>query len=136
MKLAVLGAGAWGTAVAAHACRSQATWLWARDPSQAAAIEAQRRNDRYLPEVVLPEALRVTADFDAALAGADLVLIATPMAALDAVLRRLPPAAAPVLWLCKGFQEGTGWLGHEVARDASPHARVGVLSGPSFAIEV
>ena len=139
MKITVLGAGAWGTALAVHAAATQPTLLWARDPSQATQLLASRRNDRYLPEVALPPALGITADFDAAVghAAGGVVVIATPMAGLEPLLRRLPVRlGAAVLWLCKGFQEETGRLGHEIARAASPAARVGVLSGPSFAIEV
>jgi glycerol-3-phosphate dehydrogenase (NAD(P)+) len=139
MNLAVLGAGAWGTALAVHACARHPTRLWARDATQAAQMRSLRRNARYLPSVALPPALQVSADFEASLrhAKGGLVVIATPMAGLEAMLRRLPPGFdADVLWLCKGFQEGTGWLGHEIAREACPGARVGVLTGPSFAIEV
>ncbi|MGZ5216752.1 MAG: NAD(P)H-dependent glycerol-3-phosphate dehydrogenase [Caldimonas sp.] len=139
MNLTVLGAGAWGTALAVHASAAHATRLWARDAGQAAQMRSLRRNARYLPEIALPPALQVTSDFGAALrhARGDLIVIATPMAGLDEMLRRLPnDAETGVVWLCKGFQEGTGWLGHEVARAAIPAARVGVLSGPSFAIEV
>ncbi|MEP7057253.1 MAG: NAD(P)H-dependent glycerol-3-phosphate dehydrogenase [Caldimonas sp.] len=138
MNLTVLGAGAWGTALAAHASAAHPTLLWARDPAQAAQMRAARCNVRYLPEVELPPALRIGTDFDAAIEHAHdgLVLIATPMAALGEVLQRLPADPPGVLWLCKGFQPGTGWLGHEVARAACPAARVGVLSGPSFALEV
>jgi glycerol-3-phosphate dehydrogenase (NAD(P)+) len=138
VNLTILGAGAWGTALAVHASAAHATRLWARDASQVAHMRSSRRNARYLSEVVLPPALQVTADFGAALAHAagGLLLVATPMAALAAVLRRLPADAPPVLWLCKGFEDGTGWLGHEVARDAAPRACSGVLSGPSFALEV
>ena len=65
------------------------------------------------------------------------MIVATPMAALEEMLRRAGTEPdVGILWLCKGFQEATGWLGHEVAREAAPSARVGVLSGPSFAIEV
>lgn len=140
MRIAVLGAGAWGTALAAAAAGRHAVTLWARDPAQAAAIAAQRRNARYLGEdVALPAALAVSADFDATLAGAQgpggLVVIATPMAALRPTLQRLP-AGVPALWLCKGFEAGTGLLGHEVARALRPGEACGVLSGPSFAIEV
>jgi glycerol-3-phosphate dehydrogenase (NAD(P)+) len=101
-------------------------------------MQARRCNARYLPEVALPPALQLGDDFDAAVAhgAAGLVLVATPMAALDGVLRRLPADLAGVLWLCKGFETGTGRLGHEIAREACPQTRVGVLSGPSFAIEV
>ena len=138
MNLTVLGAGAWGTALAASASPRHPTRLWARDAAQAAAIRRERRNARYLPDAPLPEALSVTDDFDAAVAhGRDgLIVIATPMAGLEGLLRRLPADAAGVLWLCKGFQEGSGRLGHEIARDVAPALRCGVLSGPSFAIEV
>ena len=138
MNLTVLGAGAWGTALAVHACATHPTRLWTRDPAQAAQMRSLRRNARYLPEVALPTALQITTDFAAAIAHAagGLVLVATPMAALDEMLRRLPAQPPGVLWLCKGFQDGTGWLGHEVAQAACPGARVGALSGPSFALEV
>ncbi len=141
MKLTVLGAGAWGTAVAASAAARHPTLLWARDPAQAAAMRADRRNARYLAEAELPAALDVSADFEAALAHAsaagDLIVVATPMAALESLLRRLPAGLpAGVLWLCKGFQQSSGRLGHELARELGAGPRVGVLSGPSFAVEV
>ncbi len=142
MKITVLGAGAWGTALAASAARpssgrSNSVLLWARDPQQADTIARTRRNTRYLRDVELPAALAVTSDFSAALAHGQggLFVIGTPMAALGDMLQALPDDAA-VIWLCKGFQAGTGWLGHEVARAVKPSARVGVLSGPSFADEV
>ncbi len=138
MNLTVLGAGAWGTALAASACTRQPTLLWARDAAQATAIARERRNARYLPEALLPAELRVSDDFDAALAhGRDgLIVIATPMSGLQGMLERVPADAAGVLWLCKGFQEGSGRLGHEIARDVAASLRCGVLSGPSFALEV
>ncbi len=139
MNLTVLGAGAWGTALAVHASATHSTRLWARDADQAAQMRSLRRNARYLPGIALPPALQITNDFGAAVRHAQggLIVIATPMSGLDEMLRRLSAdASTGVLWLCKGFQEGTGWLGHEVARAAAPGARVGVLSGPSFAIEV
>ncbi len=138
MNLTVLGAGAWGTALAASASPRHPTRLWARDAAQAEAMRRERRNSRYLPDAPLPDALRVTEDFDAAVAhGRDgLIVIATPMAGLEGLLRRLPAESAGVLWLCKGFQEGSGRLGHEIARDVAPALRCGILSGPSFAIEV
>ncbi len=141
MNLTVLGAGAWGTALAIHACRHAPTRLWLRDAAQAAQMRSLRRNARYLPEVALPPALQVSTDFDACVAHArdGLVIVATPMSGLEAMLRALADLKADtpgVLWLCKGFQEGTGWLGHEIARVVAPALRVGVLSGPSFALEV
>jgi glycerol-3-phosphate dehydrogenase (NAD(P)+) len=138
VNLTVLGAGAWGTAMAVHASASHPTWLWARDAAQAAQLHAARRNERYLPGIALPGALSITASFEDAVAHAagGLILIATPMAGLDAVLRRLPAGSPGVLWLCKGLEHGTGRLGHEIAQAARAEARVGVLSGPSFALEV
>jgi len=138
MNLTVLGAGAWGTALAVSVAARHPTLLWARDAAQVAQMRASRRNRRYLPEVALPAALQICADFDAAVAHAraGLVVVATPMAGLGDMLARLGAHAGGVLWLCKGFQSDTGWLGHEVAGAVAPALRVGVLSGPSFAIEV
>ena len=137
MKIAVLGAGAWGTALAMAAALRHDTVLWARDAAQAQALGAERRNRRYLGEVSLPPTLRVTADRAAALAHAQagLTVIATPMAGLREQLATLNDDR-PALWLCKGFEAVTGALGHEVARDVRPRAAAGVLSGPSFALEV
>ena len=138
MNLTVLGAGAWGTALAVHACAAHPTMLWARDAGQAAQMVATRRNARYLSDVELPAGLQLTANFDRAVdqAAGGLILIATPMAALDEMLQRLPSDAPGVLWLCKGFEHASGRLGHEIAQRVVPNARVGVLSGPSFALEV
>jgi glycerol-3-phosphate dehydrogenase (NAD(P)+) len=136
MNISVLGAGAWGTAIAAAAAPRHGVLLWARDAQQAADIQAARRNQRYLGDVELPASLAVTADLPAALAHSaeGLLVIATPMAALRASLRAVPDAR-PVLWLCKGFESG-GALGHEIAAALRPGLPCGVLSGPSFALEV
>lgn len=138
MNLTVLGGGAWGTALAINASTRHNTRLWVRDVEQAQRMRTHRRNERYLSDAVLPAGLNVSTDFDSSVehARGGLVIVATPMAGLSEMLKRLPVDAPGILWLCKGFQEGTGWLGHEVARAVCPDARVGVLSGPSFAIEV
>ena len=138
MNLTVLGAGAWGTALAVSTAARRPTRLWARDAAQATQMRLTRDNARYLPGVALPASLHIDAEFDAALAHArdGLVIIATPMAALDEMLRRIGSRAAGVLWLCKGFEQRSGRLGHELALALDPGLRVGVLSGPSFAIEV
>jgi glycerol-3-phosphate dehydrogenase (NAD(P)+) len=102
-------------------------------------MQAARRNARYLGDVALPAGLQIVDEFDAALAhaGADgLVVVATPMAGLEPTLVRLRDLAPTVLWLCKGFQDGSGRLGHEIAAAVAPDLAVGVLSGPSFALEV
>jgi glycerol-3-phosphate dehydrogenase (NAD(P)+) len=138
--LTVLGAGAWGTALAVSAARrGVSVELWARDATQVAEMQAQRRNVRYLPEAPFPDNLTLTSHFANAVAHAHghggLVIIGTPMAALADILQRLPEQVA-TLWLCKGFEQGSGRLGHEIARAVRPQARSGVLSGPSFAKEV
>ncbi len=141
MKIIVLGAGAWGTAIAisgaAHAA-GHAVTLWARDAQQAAAMQQARQNQRYLPGLTLPPALQVVAgDAPAALAaGADLVVIGTPMAALRPMLQALKDCSAPIAWLCKGFEAGTGLMAHEVCAAVAPQLASGAFSGPSFAQEV
>lgn len=140
MNLTVLGAGAWGTALAISAARQNPhVLLWARDLQQAQDMQAGRINARYLPQAPFPESLRVTHDFDEAVAHAHahqgLIIVGTPMAALGTMLQALPQQAA-VMWLCKGFEKGTGRLGHEIAQALRPDLRAGVLSGPSFANEV
>lgn len=141
MKISILGAGAWGTALAVQAAQSgHEVLLWARDGAACAAMAQSRRNMRYLPEAQLPGALMLGSDLPAAVAHAQadergLIVVATPMAALRAMLAGLPDGAR-VLWLCKGFEAGSGLLGHEIAREVRPRLAAGILSGPSFAQEV
>jgi glycerol-3-phosphate dehydrogenase (NAD(P)+) len=140
----VLGAGAWGTALAIGAARHGAVrvTLWARDAAQATQIAERRENTRYLPGLALPEGLAVAhGDPAGLLADAGLVIVATPMAALREWLLKLNGLGAPVAWLCKGFERAQGasqpgLLGHEIAAAVAPGLRTGVLSGPSFAQEV
>jgi glycerol-3-phosphate dehydrogenase (NAD(P)+) len=137
MRISVLGAGAWGTALAVAASARHEVLLWARDADQARQMGQVRRNARYLPEVELPASLRVAERLDDALRharGGGLAVVATPMAGLRAMLQALH--GEPVLWLCKGFEAGTGLLGHEIAQQIRPGTACGVLSGPSFALEV
>ncbi|WP_302174668.1 NAD(P)H-dependent glycerol-3-phosphate dehydrogenase [uncultured Hydrogenophaga sp.] len=141
MDIAVMGAGAWGTALAISAARHGRcrVVLWARDASQAAVLQAERQNRRYLPGIELPDTLRLASGD---LPGADLYVIASPMAGLRGWLQRLADQPVPVAWLCKGFEQaqpGTashGLLGHEIAAEVAPRLACGVLSGPSFAQEV
>jgi len=135
-KVAVLGAGAWGTAISCVLAARLEVTLWARDAAQAATIGATRRNERYLPGFELPSPVRVTAELADATRDAALLLAATPVAGLRALLGELA-AAVPLVWLCKGFEEGTGELPHQIARAAlGKKGRFGALSGPSFAEEV
>jgi len=148
MNITIIGAGAWGTALAISAGRhpaGHAVQLWARDAVQAQAMQAARENARYLPGIALPERLSVHAGtVPGAIAAEDLVIIATPMAGLRGTLQALRESPAPVAWLCKGFEApqadpasgSFGLLAHEVRAEVAPDLRAGVLSGPSFAQEV
>ena len=148
MNIAVLGAGAWGTALAISASARQPVTLWARDAVQCAAMQAHRVNQRYLPGTDFPASLSVVGGpLDRALpwlAKADVVIVATPMAALRSTLSQLDGLTVPVAWLCKGFESprgadasgAGGLLGHEVCRAVAPQLLAGALSGPSFAQEV
>ena len=137
MNVTILGAGAWGTALAVQAAPRHAVQLWTRSAEQAQALEASRRNARYLPGIALPPGLVVSAGLDSAVAhgAGGLIIVATPMSGLREMLAAVPDDAR-VLWLCKGFEAGSGLLGHEIARQLRPQAHAGVLSGPSFAEEV
>jgi glycerol-3-phosphate dehydrogenase (NAD(P)+) len=141
MIVVVLGAGAWGTAVAVHAARRHEVRLWARSAEHAEAMRGARRNERYLPGTELPVALSVTADLDQALAGVTarngLLVLAAPVAGLAPLLDGLPRSLpAPTVWLCKGLERDSGLLPHEIVRQCRPDAVGAVLSGPSFAQEV
>ena len=145
MKIVVLGAGAWGTALAISAASQPGTpqrvTLWARDARQVTDMQATRDNRRYLPGIAFPPALQLVGGELPSLADADLIIVGTPMAALRAMLERLNGFAAPVAWLCKGFEAqrgggASGLLGHEIRAEVAPGLKAGVLSGPSFAQEV
>lgn len=148
MSLLVIGSGAWGTALAVSAARSQPVCLWSRDEAQVRALQAQRINQRYLPQVRLPDSVQVAGGPLAPwVAQARLVVVASPVAGLRSsltALRDLPSLAdgqTPVAWLCKGFEpaQGEGLHGlmpHEVQAQCAPQMRCGALSGPSFAQEV
>ncbi|WP_063569592.1 NAD(P)H-dependent glycerol-3-phosphate dehydrogenase [Achromobacter ruhlandii] len=149
LRVAVLGAGSWGTALAAAASRRHPTVLWARDPAQAADMAARHENARYLPGIPLPQALTVSSDLDATLrslkqdGAAGLIILGVPVAGLAAtcaeLAHRLPALGlrdTPIVWTCKGFEADTARLPHEIVREALPDAIGGVLSGPSFAREV
>ncbi len=137
MRITVLGAGAWGTAIAASLSARHELVLWGRDAGQCRDIAAARRNQRYLPEIPLPPQLAIVSGFDAAVSAAELLLLATPTAALGEMLTRLAPLRKPVVWLCKGFEPQSAELPHQIAaRLLAPGSAYGALSGPSFALEV
>jgi glycerol-3-phosphate dehydrogenase (NAD(P)+) len=140
-RLAVFGAGSWGTALAALAARNGiSTILWGRDAAQVAHIAQHHENARYLPGVVLPEGLQATTAIDEALRDADLVLVVVPSHAFTDTLRKLAPHRPPhagVAWATKGFEPGTGRFLHEVAGDLlGADVPLAIVTGPSFAREV
>ena len=134
-RIAVLGAGAWGTSIASVLATRLDVTLWAREPAQAKTIAATRRNDRYLPGISLPSSVRVSADLAGAVSGSQLALAATPVAGMRDLLSKLE-SKCPFIWLCKGFEEGSGLLPHQIVEEVLGAARCGALSGPSFADEV
>jgi glycerol-3-phosphate dehydrogenase (NAD(P)+) len=140
MKLAVLGAGAWGSALAIAFARHHQVTLWARNGALVAELAANRVNQRYLPDAPFPEGLKLCADLSRAIADVDLILIVTPIAGLRSTLRAMVASSsdlAPVLWACKGLEAGSSLLPHQVVAEELPAGvAYGVLSGPSFAREV
>jgi glycerol-3-phosphate dehydrogenase (NAD(P)+) len=138
VKIAVLGAGAWGSALAISLAAHHDVALWTRDPGAAEALERQRAS-AYLPQCPFPAALCVAPRLEGAVNGADLVLIATSTAGLRPVAQAVAriDASPDLLWACKGFEAGSDRLPHEIVAETLPQARhVGALSGPSFALEV
>jgi glycerol-3-phosphate dehydrogenase (NAD(P)+) len=144
MEILVLGAGAWGTALAISAGARHRVTLWARDPAQAAAMATQGENLHYLPGHRLPPGVAVVSRQAGTIAQLAqqhaLVIVATPMAALREMLTALRECQQPVAWLCKGFEapvsQPYGLLGHEIRAEVAPALAAGALSGPRFAQEV
>jgi glycerol-3-phosphate dehydrogenase (NAD(P)+) len=144
MKIMVIGAGAWGTALAVSAAARHDVALWARDSAQAKELATTRENRRYLPGVFLPGSIAVRNEpvegLGALAAASELAIIATPMAGLRQMLWSLRELRRPIAWLCKGFEAPVagrdGLLGHEIKAEVAPALKAGILSGPSFAQEV
>ena len=144
MNIAILGAGAWGSALAISLAERPRVVLWGRNPVAMEEAAARRENTRNLPGFGLPDGLEMTADFDVAvthlLSAPDdaLLLIASPVAGLRPLAQQLQSLAIPnIITLCKGFEEKTQALPHQVVREVlGPQTATGVLSGPSFAQEV
>ncbi|MBU6248111.1 MAG: NAD(P)-dependent glycerol-3-phosphate dehydrogenase [Xanthomonadaceae bacterium] len=138
--LAVLGAGSWGTALAALAARNGVpTRLWGRDRQALEVMAQTRRNQRYLPDLELPPELRYESDLAAALRGAQIVLIVVPSHAFASMLDQIAPLLEPgaaIAWASKGFEPGTGRFLHELVAEKLPGRPAAVVTGPSFAKEV
>jgi glycerol-3-phosphate dehydrogenase (NAD(P)+) len=140
-KIAVLGAGSWGTALALQLDRSGSHCiLWDRDTSNLEKIQATRLNQRYLPGIHVPESIVVETDALAAVTAADHVLVATPSYAFASVMKTIAEVLEPgqgVAWACKGFEPGSGRLLHQVALELLPrNTPLAIVTGPSFAKEV
>ena len=139
--VAVLGAGSWGTALAALVARhGHRATLWGRDADIVAAIDRDHENPRYLPGLALPASLRATTDLAVAMRDADLVLVVVPSHAFADTVRALQPhlpAGVGVAWATKGFEPGSGRFLHEVAAELlNDRVPLAVVTGPSFAKEV
>ena len=140
-KIAVLGSGSWGTALASLVARhGHPTVLWGRDRAVIDAIDQQHENPRYLPGLALPQNLRATTDMAQAVAGAAWVLVVVPSHAFGETVRKLAPllpAGVGVAWATKGFEPGSGRFLHEVAAEVlGEGVPLAVVTGPSFAKEV
>lgn len=137
MKIAIYGAGAWGTALALAFSQRHAVTLLARDPRAVQAMVDSRQNERYLPGFPLPDNIALAADLSA-VTQSDLAVVATPLSGFRAAVRGLAARApaVPFIWVCKGLEAGTGLLPHQVVETDHPGPDSGVLTGPSFAEEV
>lgn len=134
--IGVIGAGAWGTALAQMlASDGRNVMLWAYEAEVVAAINGERRNPLYLPSATLAPTIRATGDI-AELAGLETVLVVTPAQVLGKVLAGLPQHPRDLVLCSKGIEAGTGRMMNDVAREAAPGSAIAVLSGPTFAHEV
>jgi glycerol-3-phosphate dehydrogenase (NAD(P)+) len=139
-RLAIIGGGAWGTALATVAARAgRAVTMWARDPAVVAAINQRHENPLFLPGVTLDPAVSATTELEAAIAGAEAALLVVPSQFLRGVLASLAPmlpAAMPLLFCAKGIETDSLQTMSELAAEILPDYPVAVLSGPSIAAEV
>jgi len=147
LRIAVIGAGAWGTALANAAARAQpdvmagaeSVPLWGRNAADMAAMATRRVNERFLPGVTLADGVAPSSD-PAVMAGADAVLLVIPAQQIRAALAGLKPHLSrpglPVIICAKGIERGSGLFMSDVVRQSLPEAVPAVLSGPSFAADV
>lgn len=140
LNIGVLAAGAWGTALAANWAQRHNVRIWAREPEVVASINRDHINHQFLPNIALPSELKATGEL-ADLYSSDVLILATPVAALRATLQALKAfygtrPVPPLVWVCKGFEPKTGLLPHQVVREELGDVAAAALSGPSFAQEV
>jgi glycerol-3-phosphate dehydrogenase (NAD(P)+) len=140
-KIAVLGAGSWGTALALQLDRSGShCMLWDRDTENLEKVRSTRLNERYLPGIDIPESIIIENDMLTAVKAADHILVVTPSHAFASVMKTIREVLTPgqgVAWACKGFEPGSGRLLHQVAVELLPKdTPLAIVTGPSFAKEV
>ena len=139
MRLTVIAAGAWGTALAiTFSARHQVT-LWTRETDVTQEMLAVRENRHFLPGFRLPDALKIGVALDEAIADAELLILAAPLVGFRPTLRRLRELGQPrqLLWVCKGLEAETAKFPHQIVdEELGADVRCGVLTGPSFAEEV
>lgn len=138
MKVTVVGAGAWGTALAIALNVRHTVTLWAREPDVVREIKEKRHNERFLPGIMLPDSLRIVGDIGVAARDSELLVVAAPLVGLRDTLRKIREVAVSprLIWVCKGFEPGSGKLPHQVVEEELGAVPCGVLTGPSFADEV
>lgn len=140
MRIAILGAGAWGSALAINLSKRHQISLWTKDPVHAEEMNMDRINQSFLPGHPLPVSLKITSSLTEALENADIALLVVPIAGLRETVRTIAAGHfnIPLIWGCKGFESGSSKLPHQVVEEEYPGElpNCGVLSGPSFAEEV
>jgi len=139
MKITIIGSGAWGTAIAISLSALHRVSLLGRDIEQVKAMQSSRFNQRYLPDIAIPDNIEISSDIKSACKSAELIIIAVPTSALRATLMQIRQLSyrPDVIWLCKGFEAETSKLPHQIAAEIlGGEFNYGVLSGPSFAQEV
>ena len=141
MPTVVIGAGAWGTALAiAMARNGHEVWLWGRDKEQLSRIAAERMNSRYLPEIIFPDTLKIEMDLEKSLKNCRHVMVSVPSLAFSEILHCIKPFLSediPISWATKGLTPHNGQFLHDTAIEIlGPKHALAVVSGPSFAAEV
>ena len=143
MKICVLGAGAWGTALAIHLAKLHPTKLWARNSGHVSGMKKAQSNPLYLGDFKFPPLLEIRDDFNATVSDIDLILCAVPTSGFREILRSINQInkSAPVIWANKGLEQGSAKLPHEIAFEELGDPKItnrhwGLVSGPSFAAEL
>src|SRR5258707_1259160 len=137
MKVTVLGAGAWGTALAKVLAEGgHAITLWGHDAKRLEEVKRSGRNERYLPGVELPKNLQFEADVTEAVQGSEFVVAAVPSKAFRDVTSRMPDYAGVVVSVTKGIEYESGLTMCGILAETAPKAKAAAVSGPTFALEV